>query len=1009
MRKTDHLELMLDFLIEQQQFTFAICDHEGNIVHTRGLVGQYFVFPTGTMRYNIAEVVIPILRGEVLSLFRAVKKNKTLASGKIRQFNDSYFQTTFAPIKNSQTELFILSIQKVKAPKRTASFGAQFHTDVVHQSDSQLALENELITTREHLQSLVEELATTNEEMQALNEEAQASNEELQATNEELEAANEEMQATNEELISVNEELNAKSTELSKIYEEYAHLYDALEFPILVFDKTLDLMRFNASASRIFSLRLTAQFQHVSRIKYPAEFSELESLLGKCLSHGERQQKLIEYNHQFFNLIVSPGFNQSLEVITLIVSLVDVTELVQAQFNLSESEQRMAALMANTNILFAMRDLNGHYIYSNQRFNQFFEMSAEQILQKSDFQLFNKSIASDIWRASMESLHTETNLEREYTTHIDGEPRYVRFRHQTLLDNNQHPMALVLEGEDITEQKQAETMQRINASIFEHAGEAIVVLDAHGKIYSANRAFSLITGYSQNETLGKPGYDLLSQGDTNKQNQHIQQSLSNHGHWKGEVLNVRKNGEHFPQWLSINKVSSSDHYGEYYVAMFSDISEIKNTQKNAEYLAEHDPLTNLPNRNLFTQKLRKTLSNSNDRSETNALLFIDLDNFKTINDTLGHDVGDNVLQIAASRLRHTLNSEGFIARLGGDEFTVILPNATSEIAANTATSIIKQMSDSFEIAGRHLFISSSIGIALSPRDGNDEHSLLKAADAAMYKAKESGKNCFAFFEPELQLKILRNAAIEHAMRLAVDKNNFNVVYQPKFMISEDLVFTGAEALIRWNDPDFGNISPAEFIPLSEKNGLVHQITKFVVSEITKQLAAWKAAGLHVQPITFNCSAKSLHSQELVPFIVQELERYGLDHQLLQIEITESALLENNQMVTNNLEQLNQHGILIHIDDFGTGYSSLSYVKRLNVSTLKIDQSFVAGLGFDHEDEAITDAVLSLARSLAINTIAEGVETEQQLEWLKSHGCNEIQGYLLAKPLPVEQFIEYLKQ
>ena len=237
---------MLDFLIEQQQFTFAICDREGNIVHTRGLVGQYFVFPTGAMRYNISEVVIPILRGEVLSLFRAVQKNKTLASGKIRQFNDSYFQTTFAPIKNSQTELFILSIQKVKAPERTASFGAQFHTDVVHQSDSQLALENELITTREHLQSLVEELATTNEEMQALNEEAQASNEELQATNEELEAANEEMQATNEELISVNEELNAKSTELAKIYEEYAHLYDALEFPILVFDKTLDLMRFNA-------------------------------------------------------------------------------------------------------------------------------------------------------------------------------------------------------------------------------------------------------------------------------------------------------------------------------------------------------------------------------------------------------------------------------------------------------------------------------------------------------------------------------------------------------------------------------------------------------------------------------------------------------------------------------------------------------------------------------------------------------------------------------------------
>ncbi|MFH6577282.1 EAL domain-containing protein [Aeromonas caviae] len=1002
-KKSDQQDALFNFLINNYKLTLAVCDREGNVLHTRGHVEQFFLFPSGVTKYNLSDVLHPSVRADAISLFHKVQRNRSKCESQKRHINHQHIKFIVSILEQENFESYLLVFQIENEESKSVSLISS-DTPSFNNDD----LKNELISTREHLQALVEELATANEEMQALNEEAQASNEELQATNEELEACNEEMQATNEELISVNEELNVKTGELAKLYEEYSHLYDALEFPILVFDKELRLIRFNAGAAQYFSLRLTAHYQSVEKINFPDEFNELATLLGKTLSHGDRQSALIQHLNRYFHLIITPGLNQKSEVISLVVTMIDVSDLINAKNKLSASEHRLTALMEHTSIIFSMRDLHGRYLYVNKRFTECFDVDEADCIDKTDFSIFPTAFAGALWGASIESLQTENPIVREYYFNNKNQNKFFSIKHQTLRDSDNHPIALIIEGEDITERRIQESQLRINARIFEQAGEAIVVMDKCGIITSVNSAFYKITQFDECDVIGQPAREIIfNSTGTSDIYDEISYSIKTDGSWKGEILSKRKGGEVYPELLTINRVEDFQGNPEHLVAVFSDISQIKNSQKDIAYLAEHDSLTNLPNRATFANKLRKQLAESLDHNRTNALLFIDLDNFKNINDTLGHDVGDRVLQIAASRLRHIINSNDFIARLGGDEFTIILSDTTTEDAAAVAKKVIDEMSLVYEVANRQLFISASIGVAISPMDGHDEHSLLKAADAAMYKAKENGRNRFAFFEPELQVKLLRQATLERAMRIAIENNLFYLLYQPKFLINDKLDIVGAEALIRWDDPEVGSVSPADFIPLSEKNGLIHEITRIVIHTIIQQLVQWRKEGLKLLPIAFNCSARSLHEPDLADFVLSLMRENSLPFELLQIEITETVLLDNSQVVLSNLERLNYHGIKINLDDFGTGYSSLSYLKRLNISTLKIDQSFVSGLGNDLEDEVITEAVLSMAKSFSLETVAEGVETETQLCWLRQHGCHVAQGYYLAKPLTTNAFKEYL--
>lgn len=563
---------------------------------------------------------------------------------------------------------------------------------------------------------------------------------------------------------------------------------------------------------------------------------------------------------------------------------------------------------------------------------------------------------------------------------------------------------------DITERKLAEDQLRITARIFDRAGDAIAVTDARGRIQTVNGAFERITGYTPGEAIGKTTALLKSGRHSEQFYEKMWQDLQEKGFWQDEIWNKRKNGEIYPEWLTINRVDTPDGGTEHYVAVFSDISEIKDNQRKAQYLATHDALTGLPNRTLFQDRLGQSLAQSRRTNEQVALLFIDLDNFKTINDTLGHDIGDALLNKAAERLRGAVRDFDTVARLGGDEFTAILGNAGEQVANQVARRILADLSSTFEIGEHVLFVSASIGIAFFPQDGDDPTALTKAADAAMYRAKELGRNRIECFKQTMQEHLLRRTAIENALREGIRRQRFKLVYQPKYRISGgDIRLVGAETLLRWTDPLLGDVSPAEFIPIAESSGLILDISNIVVGILLNQIATWQSNGLPVPTIAFNVSPRCIREPGFARQLVNGIAASGVVCSLLQIEITEGALLENSGHVVDNLAELNTAGLRIAIDDFGTGYSSLSYLKRLPIDELKIDKSFVDGLGNDKEDEAITRAILGLAKALDLATVAEGVETDRQLAWLAQYGCDIVQGYLLSRPIPPNEFAHLLTQ
>ena len=998
--KRDHkLEVLLNGLVDHFELTAALCDHNGSILHTVGEVESYLQFPVGSTRLAVADTVVPALRGELMSLMHRCLQTGKPQRGRRRKHGADYVRLFIEPLTDSGVRFLVALF----IPEKPVADDREPQPHVPNRE-----LEDELVATREHLQTLVEEMATANEEMQALNEEAQASNEELQATNEEMEAANEELQATNEELVSLNEELNVKTVELSRLSEEYAHLYDSLLFPILVFDRVCQLVRFNAPAARRFDLRPTALRHHVSRLRLPSMLEDLETLLGRTLAHADRVEKVVNQDDRTFNLAVTPGIDKAGEVIALVVTLVDVTEIAAAQAELSQSQTRLSALMAHTSIIFAMKDTKGEYLFANRRFLDFFHLDDKTYIGRNDFDLLERQLASAIWSCDLRALREGGHVLQDHAVTIAGKLYHLRTDHQVLFDPQGQPTAFIIEAEDVTQMRHAEEQLRITARVFEQAGEAIVVTDQKSIIQTVNAAFTSITGYASDEAVGQNIGHLLKSGRHRKEFYvALWRTLGEHGFWQGEIWNKRKNGDIYPQWLTINRVNDGGGAIEHYVAVFSDISSIKDSQRNAEFLATHDTLTGLPNRTLFHDRLRHGLSQARRNKQRTALLFIDLDNFKVINDTVGHDVGDDLLKQAAQRLRAVVRDVDTVARLGGDEFTAILSNCDHAIANQIAQRIIDDLATSYQIESRSLYVTASVGVAFYPEDGTDSGTLIKAADTAMYRAKEAGRNRIAFFKPEMHTRLLKRTAIESGLRDALGQGRFALAFQPKFSVETPHRLLGAEALLRWNDPVLGQVSPAEFIPVAESSGQIREISRFVVTSLLQHITAWQAAGLRVPRIAFNASARNLHESDFGASLITQLQDQQVNSSLIQVEITEGTLLENNTVVINNLQVLHGTGIGISIDDFGTGYSSLAYLKRLPLNELKIDKSFVDGLGTDRGDEAITVAILGLAKALGLHSVAEGVETEGQLAWLRAHGCEIVQGYLFSKPVDPAIFEDLL--
>jgi len=570
----------------------------------------------------------------------------------------------------------------------------------------------------------------------------------------------------------------------------------------------------------------------------------------------------------------------------------------------------------------------------------------------------------------------------------------------------------VTEFRDITVDKQVEQQQQIAAIAFE-SQEGLIITDAEHRIVRANHAFATIVGYPIDEIQGKHPRMLHSERFSQEQFQTMIATLESSGFWQGEILFRRKNGEDFPAWITITAVRSATNMITHYVTSVEDITQRKIAEEEIKHLAFFDQLTGLPNRRLLADRLKQALSASCRHNHCGALLFIDLDNFKTLNDTLGHDQGDLLLQRVAERLAKCVREGDTVARLGGDEFVVMLETLSDSMqeAASHAEmigeKIIASLGQPYHFSGYEHHSSASIGIAMFLGCNDNAEELLKRADMAMYQAKSAGRNTLRFFDPEMQSMVSARATLEAGLREAVQKNDFLLNYQAQVNSAHRL--TGAEALLRWHNPQYIQVPPRAFIPLAEETGLILAIGRWVLENACQRLASWaKDPALSELSIAVNISVRQFQQKNFVEDMLGVIERSGAPPQRLKLELTESMLADDVDDVIAKMTALKAKGITFSLDDFGTGYSSLTYLKRLPLDQLKIDQGFVRDILSNPDDAAIARMIVTLGENFGLTVIAEGVESEEQLLKLAEQGCNNYQGYLFSRPLPPSAFEDYAK-
>ncbi len=549
---------------------------------------------------------------------------------------------------------------------------------------------------------------------------------------------------------------------------------------------------------------------------------------------------------------------------------------------------------------------------------------------------------------------------------------------------------------------------RLALAVMENTREGVMVVDPQLKIVCVNPAFTRITGYCADDVIGHPPSILQEQTPTPNLFPEVRHALTHTGHWQGEYVNHRSNGEAYPEWMSISTIRDADSAITHYVCTFSDISRLKRSEADLLHLARHDALTDLPNRLMMAEHLQLTMRMA-DRSDAScAVLFMDLDRFKLINDSLGHHVGDHVLQEVAKRFSRLIREVDMIARLGGDEFVVILENIGRPIDASLVAEKLLQALEQPVIADNQPFsVTCSVGIAIYPKDGNSVDDLLRNADAAMYQAKEHGRNTYQFYTQELTEQALERINLYTALQRALLNDEFELHYQPLVSFSSGQI-CGMEALIRWIRPGSGMVRPDLFIAAAEETGLIVPIGDWVLRQACQQAAEWQAEGAESLRLAVNISSRQLRRGKLKDSVLNALYESGLEPEYLELELTESSFIDLDPAELQDLFRLREMGIQIAIDDFGTGLSSLSRLKKMPVSTLKIDRSFVMDIPDDPNDEAIARAIIALAKTLNLSVTAEGIETAYQHRFLETEGCNQGQGYLFSRPLPAADFARFYR-
>ena len=675
---------------------------------------------------------------------------------------------------------------------------------------------------------------------------------------------------------------------------------------------------------------------------------------------------------------------------------------------LRESESRFRELYEKAPLAYQSLDVEGNILEVNDAWLNLLGFRREEVIGR-----FIGDFMTDV---SIKTLQNEFPKFQQrgkvdgplfHFLHRDGTRRLLMVNGQIARDRDGNFLRTHCIMTDLTERLQSAEQLRLAAAVFEQSAEGIVILDATHNVLMVNQAYTKMTGYSAAELIGKlppvmdPGCNDASFIRA------MWETVETHGSWQGELWNRRKDGDLYPELASVSRVHDEEGKVSHYIAIVTDISAHKANEAHIHRLAHFDALTGLPNRSLLADRVGQSLSRVERNAESLALIFMDIDRFKNVNDSLGHRIGDELLIQVAGRLRHVLREEDTVSRLGGDEFILVLPSASAEGAAHVAEKVLKSLSAPYQIEHHELNVTASLGIAMYPNDGHTYDALSMCADAAMYRAKQGGRNTFRFFTREMQERSDRTLQLENALRRALDMDQLELHYQPQISLADGRVI-GVEALLRWRHPELGNVSPADFVPIAEESGLILPIGEWVLRMAICQMQLWQEAGLPTMVMAVNLSAVQFRQSRLPELVSQTLEEFKLPPECLELELTEGVAMDNPVGAIAVMNDLHERGVHMSIDDFGTGYSSLSYLKRFKVYKLKIDQSFVRDLSTDPEDAAIVEAIIGLSRSLGLKTIAEGVETAEQLAFLRERGCDEAQGYHIGRPMLAEDFEAFLR-
>lgn len=686
-------------------------------------------------------------------------------------------------------------------------------------------------------------------------------------------------------------------------------------------------------------------------------------------------------------------------------SLVDMAKLVKAEEAKNQIAQDLkATLDAIPDLLFEV-DIDGRYLNIQAAKDELLTMPMEQLLGKLIDDVLPADAVDIIKQALKEADLTGRSRGSQIELVVPAGKRWFELSIAKKTDGSHIDKRFIVLSRDITERKLADMELQIAATAFQ-AQEGIIVTDAHAKILRVNHAFTEITGYTAEEVLGKSPSFLSSGKHDKKFYEALWASVNSQGAWEGEIWNRRKNGEIYPERLVITAVEDNNGNVINYVASLADITESKAALDEIKNLAFYDPLTHLPNRRLLLDRLTQALASSSHSKLRGALLFLDIDHFKVLNDTLGHNTGDLYLKIIATRLKSCVREADTVARIGGDEFVILLEDLgrdkidAASRAEAVATKILELIAQPCKLDSYQHQGSVSIGATLFDSHEVGVQDILKQADIAMYEAKESGRNAIRFFDLEMQNAIAYRAKMEREIRVALDNKQFELHYQ--IQVNKKKIPIGAEALIRWKHPELGTIAPAQFIPLAEDSGLIIPIGQWVLHEACAQLKRWQQQpSTRELSIAVNVSAIQFMQPDFTEQVEGIVREHQIDPAFLKIELTESMLLENIETMINKMLVLRKLGVRFELDDFGTGYSSLQYLKKLPLNQLKIDQSFIRDIADDNNDKILVRTIIAMAHNLDLRVIAEGVETEAQRVFLMEQGCDHFQGYLFGKPMSIE--------